>query len=79
MPGRSSAERILKPAYGLNATLPGGRQDCLEHVIIAKIGCAGALEDSVPIVLRMNRGVIPAVECAGVVFLFAVVRQGLTG
>ena len=77
--GDVGAEGILKPADSFDVALAGGGDDVGEDVVAAELGGAGAVEDGVFVVLRMDSGVISAGEGAGVVLLLAVVGKGLAG
>ena len=77
--GDVGAEGILKPADSFYVALAGGGDDVGEDVVAAELGGAGAVEDGVFVVLRVDGGVISAGEGAGVVLLLAVVGEGLAG
>src|ERR1019366_4314785 len=70
---------ILEPADGLHAAFARRGQNGFEHVVVAEIGRAKVLKNGVLVVLGMDLGVTATLERVGIVFLFAVIGQGLSG
>src|SRR5450432_3088085 len=77
--GDAGAPDVFEPADGFHAALAGGGDYGFQHVEVAEIGRAEILDDGVLVVLRVNAGVAAALEGARIVFLLAVIGQGLAG
>src|ERR1700736_1229162 len=67
------AKDIFIPTDSLQSTLFRGRQDGFQYIVLTELRRAKILEDSVLVILRMNRGIASAVESIRVIFLLTVV------